>query len=154
MFGKLEQKNFNPRFRKGSDYLNFNLRIIVLYFNPRFRKGSDYTFNDALTKYIISIHASAREATKDSPKAVLLLPISIHASAREATLSFLTFASFFLFQSTLPQGKRLQYKLLYKSTHQFQSTLPQGKRLIWQVPVSDVLYFNPRFRKGSDKGRG
>ena len=55
-------------------------------FNPRFREGSDFDRADGVcTVHGISIHASAREATKNCQLLLFLEIISIHASAREAT---------------------------------------------------------------------
>ena len=121
--------NFNPRFREGSD--GQTLLVVRQYtnFNPRFREGSDFTVKIELLHIMISIHASAREATESeigkaidsiisihasAREATLLRTcphlanvISIHASAREATISAFQQAGIPLFQSTLPRGKRL-----------------------------------------------
>ena len=55
------------------------------------------------------------------------------------------------FQSTLPQGKWLltiskSYRIVW-----FQSTLPQGKWPKHLPNQSNTTYFNPHFRKGSDR---
>ena len=78
-----------------------------------------------------------------------------------------------IFQSTLPQGERLQSAKLRDGLFKFQSTLPQGERHGWpfttdtMIPFQSTLpqgerryttdlvtiwykYFNPRSRKGSD----
>ena len=78
------------------------------------------------------------------------------------------------FQSTLPQGERLDSAQLYKflfaiSIHAptrgatldikaehlfvylFQSTLPQGERLQGGLITYYILHFNPRSHKGSDQ---
>ena len=57
-------------------------------FNPRFREGSDTDINFNPTIKVISIHASAKEATVFISKMVSVNYISIHASAKEATEIF------------------------------------------------------------------
>ena len=77
---------------------------------------------------IISIHASAREATTRGSAKVKKDEISIHASAREAT------------------------GLGWKSddAEQFQSTPPRGRRHIVRLRDKLIIYFNPRLREGGD----
>ena len=55
---------FNPRFREGSDMIRKSKRLTFSNFNPRFREGSDCTSFSTLAKVLISIHASAKEATR------------------------------------------------------------------------------------------
>ena len=104
--------------------------IVDNHFNPRLREGGDLTFYSSYMGMIISIHASAKEATeirargphskKDfNPRlreggdvlnlasAGAMSLISIHASAKEAT----------------------RYRLLYGgNTNRFQSTPPRRRR--------------------------
>ena len=54
--------------------------------------------------------------------------ISIHAPARGATYGLLCLHWLSSFQSTLPQGERLQRIGTVADTLLFQSTLPQGER--------------------------
>ena len=58
--------DFNPRFREGSDVVcKYLMNMKESDFNPRFREGSDCV--NRLAEYEdleISIHASAREATR------------------------------------------------------------------------------------------
>ena len=100
-------------------------------FNPHFRKGSDWNYHKCrITTRVISIHTSAREVTKqkkqtkqsyrnfnphfrkgsDSSNLIRadVYDISIHTSAREVT-GYGSGKSYHvaLFQSTLPQGKWL-----------------------------------------------
>ena len=102
-------------------------------FNPRSHKGSDHKLRTKFFSMPISIHAPTRGATK----AVLLLcsvcHISIHAPTRGATL-------------LMPIGVSMDC--------QFQSTLPQGERRRSGSCPLQVLYFNPRSHKGSDRGLG
>ena len=84
----VENKYFNPHFRKGSDFIGSPYLSSLSHFNPHFRKGSDVVERiNALGFDFISIHTSAREVTKPTP----------YEYARQ------------IFQSTLPQGKWLQY---------------------------------------------
>ena len=59
--------------------------------------------------YMISIHASAKEATSLSHTINLSFRISIHASAKEATESFIFVFFIMLFQSTPPRRRRPQH---------------------------------------------
>ena len=99
--------------------------------------------------------------------------ISIHAPTRGATSYSLPLGCNMIFQSTLPQGERLQSVLQSVLIHQFQSTLPQGERRSSSVRSTDPQqfqstlpqgerqrrveclcgqndHFNPRSHKGSD----
>jgi len=55
--------NFNPRIREGCDVVNDNGARVLENFNPRIREGCDNKDIKFLTQLIISIHASARDAT-------------------------------------------------------------------------------------------
>ena len=61
------------------------------YFNPRLREGGDTIDIGSNKLTVISIHASAREATKNDAIAFMAVHISIHASAREATIFLVAF---------------------------------------------------------------
>ena len=58
---------------------------ININFNPRLREGGDNIFPKTISLIWISIHASAKEATKIGRSRQYPLSISIHASAKEAT---------------------------------------------------------------------
>ena len=55
-------------------------------FNPRLREGGDFDSSRCSASTGISIHASAREATRSRIWQHMRCYISIHASAREATI--------------------------------------------------------------------
>ena len=56
--------HFNPRLREGGDLKRIMSNTSLYNFNPRLREGGD-VFGFAVQFYrVISIHASAREATK------------------------------------------------------------------------------------------
>ena len=100
----------------------------ICYFNPRLREGGDIRIGNRNTSELISIHASAREATAscgacrgyaadfnprlreggDLEKSGFFLfsRVSIHASAREATSPPFIGSRIILFQSTPPRGRR------------------------------------------------
>ena len=60
--------------------------MIMGNFNPRLREGGDHIpFSSSACGKIISIHASAKEATHANPYIIGEILISIHASAKEAT---------------------------------------------------------------------
>ena len=78
----------------------------------------------------ISIHASAKEATKSTTATTAAKKISIHASAKEATV----------YNGTIDWKKV-----------KFQSTPPRRRRLFLDIIVTIVYnYFNPRLREGGD----
>ena len=58
-----QRLNFNPRLREGGDRFFPCPCRCYQYFNPRLREGGDEEKIEQLTKYNISIHASAKEAT-------------------------------------------------------------------------------------------
>ena len=61
---KIFYSYFNPRLREGGDALLMILIGIGIDFNPRLREGGDGCFNGSLEQFRISIHASAKEATR------------------------------------------------------------------------------------------
>ena len=69
----------------GGDAFRSVKRFSASHFNPRLREGGDYIKFYQTTQPIISIHASAREATGGAGFMAKGTLISIHASAREAT---------------------------------------------------------------------
>ena len=146
-------RRFNPRLRTGGDLCAractgcpcgfqstpphgrrpVNLRAqrrISRSFNPRLRTGGDASRTALCGRItLVSIHASAREATEGDTGAVERGGVSIHASAREATSHSSWLMSFVEFQSTPPHGRRLR------------PTVPGDP---------DSLSFNPRLRTGGD----
>ena len=80
---------------------------------------------------MISIHASAREATHPVSSKLLFHLISIHASAREATSR--TFS-------------------LRPISHDFNPRLREGGDRLPLAILLESCHFNPRLREGGDKG--
>ena len=148
-----------------------------MHFNPRFREGSDVSWS------VIQMRAAFQSTLPRGKRLVRSaglgqgLQISIHASAREATRDRLSGGDYrAAFQSTLPRGKRRSRSVAAFAVISFQSTLPQGKRrqgawrlvghcnisihasareATWACPRRGCgdADFNPRFRKGSDSRR-
>ena len=56
-------------------------------FNPRLREGGDIGCIRGSSRWVVSIHASAREATRLHYQQPVGQSVSIHASAREATFA-------------------------------------------------------------------
>ncbi len=57
---------FNPRLREGGDLLASEMQRVRSSFNPRLREGGDLLPRCARYTLLVSIHASAKEATKGS----------------------------------------------------------------------------------------
>ena len=120
---------FNPRFREGSDSVFIDPPTIDRHFNPRFREGSDKIHpRRACGTDMISIHASAKEATESNYSAAL--PV--------------------LFQSTLPRRKRLALNRFDHVVTDFNPRFREGSDNITDSLTSLARDFNPRFREGSD----
>ena len=104
---------------------------------------------------MISIHASAREATHPVSSKLLFHLISIHASAREATSR--TFSLRPISHDFNPRlregGDRLPLAILLESCH-FNPRLREGGDNIPSHPPGWVAHFNPRLREGGDLLRG
>ena len=99
----------------------------------------------------ISIHASAKEATRASTPYCTIFIISIHASAKEATANNISFIIYFQFQSTPPRRRRLLldldlngYDLISIHASAKEATANYG----WSIAV--INDFNPRLREGGD----
>ncbi len=68
--------------------------------------GGDVCLNGITEQCLVSIHASAWEATDLHPLLHLHAVVSIHASAWEATVAMAEAVEGTLFQSTPPHGRR------------------------------------------------
>ena len=101
-------------------------------------------------KNLISIHASAKEATNRKPAYLSCIKISIHASAKEATKPNPYEYSRQIFQSTPPRRRRLCNDKRCGDNRKFQSTPPRRRRRSCWVFWFCLLYFNPRLREGGD----
>ena len=124
-------------------------------------------------RHQVSIHASAREATRFSPSFSSSDAVSIHASAREATCGsawprhpLSCFdprlraggdkvvldcpAKYWLFRSTPPRGRRLDATLPKFRDKWFRSTPPRGRRPRRRAHCWRSRRFDPRLRAGGD----
>ena len=142
-------------------------------FNPRLREGGDDDLDSLAEEYIISIHASAKEATKRPLPSGHTDRISIHASAKEATLpADGDIDAALKFQSTPPRRRRhvtwedmtkalkisihasakeaTNFHLTFLLSGGFQSTPPRRRRPSWLFFILFDFYFNPRLREGGD----
>ena len=104
------------------------------------------------SRWMVSIHAPAWEATLSLEQMREFAGVSIHAPAWEATLHRVRIVWGVLrFQSTPPHGRRLRQQLSRVADIQFQSTPPHGRR---RQPFQYAQYwnigFNPRPRMGGD----
>ena len=98
-------------------------------FNPRSRKGNDVQKILQALRSHVSIHVPARGTTVfEYPK----------LTAKKA------------FQSTFPQGERLDINRIQNTNYKFQSTFPQGERRNLESENGIYKCFNPRSRKGND----
>ena len=132
-------------------------------------------FTIYLNKYskLISIHASAREATRCEFKMIFVLNISIHASAREATTvcdycrvgGHISIHASAREATYLPLRERIIDVIsihasareatffhfpFWPSANNFNPRFREGSDILVAVRFHVLLNFNPRFREGSD----
>ena len=121
---------FDPRLRAGGDVLLRCNSSATLCFDPRLRAGGDRATRAGHSPCTVSIHASAREATRNSSaSAPITILVSIHASAREAT-----HAPFHIDLaarvSIHASAREATDNMIIRSRHaKFRSTPPRGRRL-------------------------
>ena len=166
--------NFNPRLREGGDRFQRRNDFRKLHFNPRLREGGDYNAKEAAyKKMLISIHASAKEATivvrilymrvsnfnprlreggdLKAESSYLSEQISIHASAKEATMSIYK-GVIKLYISIHASAKEATAERFIKGVDElFQSTPPRRRRRNGCRVLLDNRDFNPRLREGGDR---
>ncbi len=99
----------------------------------------------------ISIHTPARGATKLLICLNLLISISIHTPARGATILPMVDAYIQKISIHTPaRGATVRMLIAQRRSLLFQSTLPQGERLEVASDFKYYVHFNPHSRKGSD----
>ena len=157
---------------RGTRLSTFCWPVFLSSFNPRVRAGRDFLVADGLNLVMVSIHASARDATPSCSAGrgagqvsihasardatpILMSParlsrVSIHASARDATFVDFDMQSRFKFQSTRPRGTRRVRCYEQRGKRRFQSTRPRGTRRFLSIYVHSFQSFNPRVRAGRD----
>ena len=100
---------------------------------------------------MISIHASAKEATCKDIKAGLISHISIHASAKEATRPRIGFEKLSAISIHASAKEATRGGWLHNLQCRFQSTPPRRRRRTVDIVVDIVdNHFNPRLREGGD----
>ena len=119
-------------------------------FNPRVREGRDVCHLRLVGKLRVSIHASARDATRLPAFPVQLRVVSIHASARDATLILRQPASIQMFQSTRPRGTRRGTGLTQCRGRSFNPRVREGRDKEIEEEAEKKACFNPRVREGRD----
>ena len=122
---------FNPRSRKGNDNWTAFFIVQIACFNPRSRKGNDgYVHGRRALHGSVSIHVPARGTTRTGTETGTR-PKGFNPRSRKGNDGGGPLGSVHrkMFQSTFPQGERLQF-------------VPEGKNTIFR--------FNPRSRKGND----
>ena len=142
------------------------------YFNPRLREGGDRLWDSQAPIFYISIHASAKEATRHIIKIVCIfyfnprlreggdmgsngvyaiMVISIHASAKEATFTII----FFMFSLKISIHASAKEATLVPTfsailVTNFNPRLREGGDPFVGQPSTNFLHFNPRLREGGD----
>ena len=146
----LSYLDFNPRLREGGDNGWLYIQTLQRNFNPRLREGGD----------------------SKSPALISPLLISIHASAKEATDAFRARLNPWRFQSTPPRRRRPCLIANILSATNFNPRLREGgdettmlrsdcmtisihasakEATHWSRGSRRlILYFNPRLREGGD----
>ena len=150
--GRYQADNgFNPRVREGRDITGTWIPPCFPRFNPRVREGRDVLRLLAAAGRDVSIHASARDATRIFPAFSLLILVSIHASARDATSHW---------RGEEPESPVSIHASARDATRWhsddvscpvFQSTRPRGTRPQPSQPLNGHSGFNPRVREGRDR---
>jgi len=102
---------------------------------------------------VVSIHASAQEATTRVQTVVADRAVSIHASAQEATRVVTTPRVDPEFQSTPPRRRRRCRAVRSGSTRCFNPRLRAGGDAVFKRPPAGCRRFNPRLRAGGDESR-
>ncbi len=99
---------------------------------------------------MVSIHASAREATESTGVQTTHCKVSIHASAREATIRPIDPFEVRGFQSTPPRGRRHRTFIAIANRGCFNPRLREGGDLQPPGIFRCLRSFNPRLREGGD----
>ena len=122
-------------------------------FNPRLREGGDGIKGAESALDVISIHASAKEATINPEESMAYSSmISIHASAKEATIFRRDCnLSCFYFNPRLREGGDLVCRILFGVPANFNPRLREGGDKASTRKSTQVLNFNPRLREGGDQ---
>jgi len=125
-----EDECFNPRLREGGDCSRSPVPPLRVSFNPRLREGGDMGRWAGKRRTDVSIHASAREATRQAR------PLCGGSQS---------------FNPRLREGGDVDLPDTSYARDLFQSTPPRGRRRNRRTRMlCNVLCFNPRLREGGD----
>ena len=122
--------SFNPRLRTGGDDLDGLVYQILQGFNPRLRTGGDLVLALANRHAIVSIHASAREATSPLYPSNLagLVFQSTPPHGRRPGKKWQRMVVSISFNPRLRTGGDDFVKVRVRGEFPFQSTPPHGRR--------------------------
>ena len=147
---------FNPRLRTGGDLLMVSVPLHQLKFQSTPPHGRRQGIGrSATTAEVVSIHASAREATMPAASLASSSFVSIHASAREATNPVaLLGCTVACFNPRLRTGGDIEGMswnggILDVSIHASAREATRRRKRKAALPAS----FNPRLRTGGDERR-
>ena len=118
---------FNPRVCDGRDEVDgvlMHRHVVSIHASARDATGADDRIQ---SRRAVSIHASARDATDIVAPDTPLLLVSIHASARDATQRRGNLLSQSSFNPRVREGRDPTALYMWRS-HKFQSTRPRGTR--------------------------
>ena len=99
------------------------------HFNPRLREGGDgQSLGFSTSPFVISIHASAREATVGIRKNMSFNTFQSTPPRGRRPKELIKKSFSPLFQSTPPRGRRRRGEHAQRRRVEFQSTPPRGRR--------------------------
>ena len=141
---------FDPRLRAGGDDHSQTAYPNSRSFDPRLRAGGDGRDRRLASARVVSIHASAREATltRLTRDRGALFRSTPPRGRRPYAPCAVSMAS--MFRSTPPRGRRPAFQRDSAPSVVFRSTPPRGRRL---APVARQIRqtgFDPRLRAGGD----
>ena len=162
---------FNPRVREGRDYHCARAQCLSVFqstrprgtrrsrrrkachkpcFNPRVREGRDSVYQIGSDSITVSIHASARDATKRRVKDLGGIA-SFNPRVREGRDLICTLSiTQALFQSTRPRGTRHIPVLSLQFQTCFNPRVREGRDVDCPHERRGIVCFNPRVREGRD----
>ena len=128
----------------------YNL-VLMLFFNPRLREGGDLELNCITTVKNFQSTPPRRRRLLTRIYNMRTTIFSIHASAKEATRQVNNINRGCFFQSTPPRRRRRSSVCVVIHAPCFQSTPPRRRRRLSHRREKDCKrFFNPRLREGGD----
>ena len=124
---------------------------VVASFDPRLREGGDSALSNSINLSVVSIHASAKEATPGKGRVSPEQIVSIHASAKEATSpDCVTRQSLACFDPRLREGGDTTSPSVAEALASFDPRLREGGDFAVCVQNKRLQCFDPRLREGGD----